>query len=457
MRLVQQSLAALLCPADATISNLLRTAGQGDKDWSASYRCHSRGRVDGRLMLDGALQEVEKSLPQDEPLVLCVDDTLVKKSGKKVDGARWRRDSLGPKFHTNFVMAQRFLQMSASWPLASGEAKTIPVALEHTPGTGKVCKKATLEEKLEHRQRSQTLAIGRCAGVMVSKLQEKIPSQRKLFVCADGGFANASFVSELPENVSVVLRIRKDSLFHLPPTQEELSQCRGRRLLYGKKLQTPEAMRQDDLLPWTTLCAYAVGKFHDFQVKVQRSLQWRTAKTAHKTYTLIIVKPLSYRLSKHHRTLYRKEAYILTDDNSSPLQDILQYYLWRWGIEVNFRDQKTLLGMGEARLRTPASCQSVPATIVAAYSALLISSLRLLARGHPIHPLPPAKWQHSYIRKNDLSLPSTCRLLGILRYQCWSASLSDNDPFSHFVKPSSLKSKPQKASALLAKLASFAA
>lgn len=28
--------------------------------------------------------------------------------------------------------------------------------------------------------------------------------------------------------------------------------------------------------------------------------------------------------------------------------------LWRWGIEVNFRDEKTLLGTGEAQVRTAA-------------------------------------------------------------------------------------------------------
>jgi hypothetical protein len=30
---------------------------------------------------------------------------------------------------------------------------------------------------------------------------------------------------------------------------------------------------------------------------------------------------------------------------------LLQYYLWRWGIEVNFREEKALIGIGEVQVR----------------------------------------------------------------------------------------------------------
>jgi len=61
---------------------------------------------------------------------------------------------------------------------------------------------------------------------------------------------------------------------------------------------------------------------------------------------------------------------------------LLQSYLWRWDIEVNFRDQKSLLGIGEAQVRNPHSVQSQPALAVAAYGLLLLSSLRSILCRH---------------------------------------------------------------------------
>ena len=40
-----------------------------------------------------------------------------------------------------------------------------------------------------------------------------------------------------------------------------------------------------------------------------------------------------------------------------PVEKLLQYYLWRWGIEVNFRDEKTLIGTGQAQVRGTAANQ----------------------------------------------------------------------------------------------------
>src|SRR5690606_18585334 len=43
-----------------------------------------------------------------------MDDTLLRKTGKKVDGTKWIRDPLGPPFQTNLVWGQRSIQTSLS-------------------------------------------------------------------------------------------------------------------------------------------------------------------------------------------------------------------------------------------------------------------------------------------------------------------------------------------------------
>ncbi|RRJ94816.1 hypothetical protein Ga0100231_011190 [Opitutaceae bacterium TAV4] len=55
---------------------------------------------------------------------------------------------------------------------------------------------------------------------------------------------------------------------------------------------------------------------------------------------VVVIAPLGYRLRKGGKLLYRQPAYLLCTDAGLPVQDILQQYLWRWDIEVNFKDEK---------------------------------------------------------------------------------------------------------------------
>ncbi len=131
------------------------------------------------------------------------------------------------------------------------------------------------------------------------------------------------------------------------------------------------------------------------------------------------------------------------------LEEIIQFYLWRWDIEVNFRDEKTLLGVGQAQVRTQASVMNVPAFLVAAYAMLLIAAQHAFKDpADKTRTLPPPKWQ-SY---NPGRL-ATQKLINHLRAELWGPSLGLQN-FSHFVdKPTATRShkntRPNLESAIL--------
>lgn len=108
---------------------------------------------------------------------------------------------------------------------------------------------------------------------------------------------------------------------------------------------------------------------------------------------IVVVAPLGYRLSKGGRLLCRKPAYLLCTDPDLPVKELLQHYLWRWGIEVNFREEKSLIGVGQAQVRSAASNQHQPATCVAAYSLLWVSALSARQSGQPPASLRPPRWR----------------------------------------------------------------
>ena len=74
-----------------TVSGMLCTSAQQFSDWSAAYRLFERQRFDTRIIFAPIRQEVVDRLGHEEPLVVMMDDTMIRKRGRKVYGADWKR------------------------------------------------------------------------------------------------------------------------------------------------------------------------------------------------------------------------------------------------------------------------------------------------------------------------------------------------------------------------------
>jgi len=87
----------------------------------------------------------------------------------------------------------------------------------------------------------------------------------------------------------------------------------------------------------------------------------------------------------------------------------LQIYFDRWQIEVNHRDEKDTLGVGQAQLWNPIGVPKQPVLSVAAYSALLLASLVAsgTARGDVYAALP--KWRRHAHRPSCLDMVTLLR------------------------------------------------
>jgi len=67
---------------------------------------------------------------------------------------------------------------------------------------------------------------------------------------------------------------------------------------------------------------------------------------------------------------------LLSTDLDSPVQELIASYLERWQIEVNHREEKSTLGLGDAQVRNELSVPRQPAFVVAVYAMLLLAALR---------------------------------------------------------------------------------
>jgi hypothetical protein len=423
-------LSQLVCMGKHTLSGLICTSGGQFCDWSATYRLFSKTRIDMECMFDIVRKGVAEMTPIDKPLVVSLDDTLISKKGKKIPWVYWARDPKGPPFAVNFIRAQRFIQASACLP--SGEESTpsrmIPIELGVTEKPKKPGRSCDDEEKRVYRALSRQMSLTSQASEMIRSLREKLDcdgeEKRQLVITADGGYTNRGIMKHLPERTTFISRIRKDARLYHPYVQDPKTGA-GRKRLYGEQLPTPEELRTDESIPWQQASAYAAGKVHQFRVKVFSPLLWRTAG-ADVPLVLMVIAPLAYKLKMHGRINYRKPAFIICTDCSMAPEEILQYYIWRWDIEVNFRDEKQLMGMGEAQVRNENSVSSVPAFVAASYAMLLLAGHKAYGNGRIPDALPRPKWYTE--SKQRLS---TKDLVSQLRAELWGKTIGA-DNFSGF-------------------------
>jgi hypothetical protein len=397
---------------------------------------YSSERVEPEKLFSPVRRSLTARLASGEPLVAALDDTRLRKSGRKTHGVKYSRDPMGPPFHVNFIKAQRFVQTSMACAADNGMARMIPIDFVHAPAPQKPSGEADEAVCAQFREAKRNMALPKVGADRLHALRHAMDDEgqqdRALWAVVDGGYTNGTFIKHLPQRTVAIGRIRADAkLYHLPESTQGKP---GRNRVYGDRAPTPEELRQNTAAPWQHVEAFAAGKTHTFRIKTMSPVRWRSAGEQH-DLRLIVIAPLGYKLTKHSKMLYRKPAFLICTDPDADIQRIIQAYVWRWDIEVNFRDEKTILGVGQAQVRQENSVENVPALAVAAYAMLLTAATNAYGPTGQPGTLPAPKWR----RKKTLRA-STQSLLQHLRHEVWADALH----FSGFVSNTPPNTKPQK-------------
>jgi hypothetical protein len=412
----------LLCgQKPKTITSALEWLDQKQADWSADYRLFSQAHWEAQAAFTPVLtQALSHSNGDSQRVYFGQDDTLLRKASRKIPGTSYARDPLSPPFQVNLVLGQRFVQTSLLLQPGGSEHpwRALPVSFAHAP-TPKIPKRASPEQQAalkEVRKKHRLSLVALEQLRFCRQFLDRQPGgrQRWLMDVVDGGYSNRTFFAGLPERTQVVARVRKDAKFrtYLPPDQR-----RGARK-YGPDLPTPLEYLQDANLPWQSMSVFVAGKLRTLHYKEVPLLCWPKV-TQDRQMRLVVIKAPGYRLRKGSKLLYREPAFLITTDLTTPAAELIAAYLARWEVEVNFRDEKTLLGVGQAQVRSAQSVARAPAFLVAAYSMLLWSNIRVFGdrRTEDFDRLP--RW-----RNTEPARPSTRDLIRLLQRQAEQLNLS---------------------------------
>jgi hypothetical protein len=406
-RAIRQALGGLVCLGRRCLSRIIWTNGGQGRSWSAEYLLHARAQWAPQALFQ-PIWEQALPLCRGRLVGVAVDDTRLRKTGRCIPQAFYQRDPLSPPFHVNLMLGLRFLQASLLVPLharAPRYTRALPVRFEEVSCVKKPPRTADAGAWQAYRAavhvHNLSVRFVQMAHSVRAALDRAGGHTKQLVLAGDGSFANRTCLRPVLDRTELIVRTRKDAVL-----------CRradpGTRRFYAGAKFTPAQVRLDAATPWRVTKVCYGGKRRTIPYKDVPDVYWQGG-AGRRPVRLLVVAPTPYRKRHSGRRYYRQPAYLLTTDLRSRARALLQIYFDRWQIEVNHRDEKDTLGVGQAQLWNPIAVPKQPVLAVAAYSALLLASLLAFGaeRGTAYAALP--KWRRNAHRPSCLDLITLLR------------------------------------------------
>jgi hypothetical protein len=353
-------------PGRGTITGMLTGAGLAAA-WHHS-RAHwffagARWNPD-RVGLAVAGLVVARLIPADAAVLVAVDDSLFRRSGRRVYGTGWCHDGAAKGPRGNRV----------AW----GNCWVIAGLVLSLPFTDRpVCLPVLARLWRTDGPTKQVIA-----GQLVTALAGACPG-RVVHVVADAWYAGVDGApgaarggtrarGGVPPGVSLTSRLRANAVLHAIATPGPGPDGRrrgGRPRRIGPRLGTPAQLAAT--AAWTTSTVTRYGRTDTVHLAEVVCLWYGAYRSRAVRVILLRDRPT--------RTGYQL-ALITTDLTSSPAE-IITRYAARWSIEVAIEDAKQITGVGQARNRVPAAvARTVPFGLI---TQTLVISWYATAGHHP--------------------------------------------------------------------------
>jgi DDE superfamily endonuclease len=335
-------------------------------------------------------------LPAD-PVTVAVDDSVFRRSGRKVHGAGWQYDGSSPdrdriSFGTCFVTCGIVVRL----PFCTRPV-CLPVLARLVPAG-----KTTVPARARKRKKAAPLPGTKisAAADLVTQLATAFPG-RAVNVVADAAYRGPA-LRHLPAAVTWTCRLHANAvLYDLAPPRPPGTRGRPRRK--GGRLGTPRQLAATTR--WTPATVWAYGRDQDMHLADITCLRYGCLDT--RTVRVILARDRTGVLA------------LVTTDLTASAATLITRYAARWSIEQAFADARNMLGAGEARNRTRRAVErTVP-------FALLTSTLVITwyAR-HGHHRAGPAARRHAQPWYNAKTEPAFEDMLTQLRRTLITARIS---------------------------------
>jgi hypothetical protein len=396
----------ILCVGRHTTTRIIEAAGVvGDKHHTSFHRFFRCARWAADEVGVEVLRLVLQLVDPDAALVVAVDDTLARHTGKRISSAGMHRDALLSTatkvfFHFGHVWVVLALVVEVKrW----NKRLALPIFVR-LYRSEKTCKKMGLKH-----QKKTELALE-----LIRKLRAAVP-EREVIVVGDNGFANRTVLNGLPERTCFVGRgVMNAAVFERPGPRQPGD--RGRSRVRGPRLPTPEERARDPLAPWRRVRANIYGRPAVVQVQVFNALWQKRGVGNFVRFVLIRDWP------GHDKD----DVLLCTDTTMAPVW-IIETYCKRWPLEETFHWCKSKLGLEEPQNRTEQAVQRTAPLSLWSYSLVvcwyLLVGYRTRSAAFPLLP-----W---YATKKVPAFPD---MLATIRREAWRGRMNDRTETSRAIK-----------------------
>jgi len=317
-------------PARRTVCGMLAGAGLGGV-WhhSRAHRFFSAARWSADAVGLVVLWLVTGYLvPAGAPVVIAVDDTLFRRSGRKVDGAHWAYDG------------SRRAAPGCSAPLSRGNTFVVAAVVVSLPFLARPAALPVAARLWRKGGPAKT----RLARELI-ELIAAAPGRRgrALHVVADIAYV-CSELRSLPAGVTLTgPLVSRASLYEVHPELDNpllWRNRRGRPRSRGERIGTPAQLAA--ATPGIPATVTRYGKQALVTIREHRCL-WPGVYRSRPVRVIIVT----------DRVPAKPGIMLVTTDMTAPAAALVTRYASRWAIEVAFSDAKAVTGAGEARNRTP--------------------------------------------------------------------------------------------------------
>jgi hypothetical protein len=395
---------AILTPGKRTVTAILRTMGLQEETCFQNYhRVLNRAKWSGLVVskiLFGLL--VAAFCVAGAMLVIGADDTIERRKGKKIKEKGVFRDPVRSSHkYTVYTFGLRWMSMmllvqvpwaKRVWALPF---LTVLAPSQKTNEANGKRHKTTIEWIMQ----------------MISAVRRWHPDSAMVLV-TDGGLCAVKLgvrCGNLPNPVTWVSRLRLDAALHDWPSPQPASKP-GPKPKKGKRQPSLQARLDDLQTVWQTLSiAWYGGKTRELDIVTGTSL-WYTP-----SFTPL---PIRWVLVRDPDGKFKPTAFVCTDLQATAEQ-ILRWFIMRWGVEVTFQESRAHLGLETQRQWSDLAIARTTPALLGLFS--LISLFVFSLTGNRPLPTRTAAW---YTKPE----PTFSDAIAFVRFYLWTHMESTHSP-----------------------------
>ncbi len=389
----------ILTPGKRTVSAALRVMGLKDDSNFAKYHHVLNRAVWSPLELAQALLLllIRTFCSPDEPLVFGIDETIERRWGRKISARGIYRDSVrSSKSHFVKTSGLRWISI---------------MLLAHIPWAQRIWALPVLNalapsERYYQARNRQAKTLTERSKQMIFKLHRWLPEQSIVLV-GDSTYAALDLLSAcqcLSKPVTFITRLRMDAALYEPAPPYS---GKGRPRKKGSRLPTPQQYLEAEDTIWVMAeMAWYDGQTREMEIASDTAVWFHYGKPAVPIRWVLIRDPLGE---------YETIALLCTDPAIEP-QQIAEWFVMRWQMEVTFEEARRHLGLETQRQWSDKAIARTTPILLGLFSWVTLLADALHNDGQSVTARQSAWYSKP--------LPTFSDALALARFQLWTCLLT---------------------------------